>query len=58
MDPLNIVRPGHNIHHFADNGFKGSFLNENILVKISLEFLLCGSTENIIGYCPELIAGV
>ena len=29
-DPFNSLRPGQIGHHFADNIFKGIFLNENV----------------------------
>ena len=46
---LNTLRPRPNGHHFADDIFKGIFLDENIWipVKISLKFVPKGAINNI-----------
>ena len=49
LQPFNILRPGQNGRHFADDIFKRIFLNENIwiTIKISLKFVPKGSMNNI-----------
>ena len=46
---LNTLRPRQNGRHFADNIFKGIFLNENIwiLIRFSLKFVPKGPINNI-----------
>ena len=46
---LNTLKPRQNGHHFADNLFKGFFLNQNvwIAIKIPLKFLPKGTINNI-----------
>ena len=46
---VNTLRPRQNGSHFADDVFKGIFLNENIwiLIKISLKFVPDGPIGNI-----------
>ena len=46
---LNTLRPRQNGRHFADDTFKRIFVTENvrILIKISLEFVPKGPTNNI-----------
>ena len=45
---INTLRPRQNGRRFADDTFKGIFLNENVRVsiKISLKFVLKGSINN------------
>ena len=45
---LNELRPGQNGEHFADNIFICIFMNENhnILIQISLKFILKGPYDN------------
>ena len=48
-EAVNTLRPRQNGCHFADNTFKGIFLNENvgIFIKISLKFVPKGQIDNI-----------
>ena len=50
---INTLRPRQNGRHFADNIFKGIFLNENvwILINISLKFVPKGPIDHI----PSLV---
>ena len=50
---INTLRPKQNGRHFADNIFKGIFMNENIYIwiNISLKFILRDPLNNI----PSLI---
>ena len=49
INELNTLRPRQNGCHFADDIFKGIFLNENISIpiKISLKFVPKGPVNNI-----------
>ena len=46
---LTHLPPGQNVHHFADDTFRCTFLNENvrILINISLNFVPKGPINNI-----------
>ena len=46
---VNTLRPEQNWRHFADDIFKGIFLNENVLIpiKIALRFVSKGPINNI-----------
>ena len=46
---IKTLRPRQNGHHFADDTFKYSLLNENVIIstKISLKFVLKGPINNI-----------
>ena len=46
---INTVKPRENGHHFADDTFKGIFLNENVIIsiKISLRCASKGPINNI-----------
>ena len=49
IDTFNTLRPRQNRRHFANDIFKGIFLNENvwISIKISLKFVPKGPINNI-----------
>ena len=49
LSPVNTLRPKENGRHFADDIFKGIFLNENISfpIRFSLKFIPKGSINNI-----------
>ena len=49
LDDINILRPGQNGRHFADDNFKHIFVNENvrISIKISLKFVPTRPINNI-----------
>ena len=49
LQDINTLRPRQNGSHFADDTFKRTFLNENVIIsiKISLNFVLKGPINNI-----------
>ena len=49
MVTMNTLRPRQNVRFFADDIFKGIFVNENIriLIEIPLKFVLNGPINNI-----------